>query len=188
MDTSSTESTTPVPVIKRSSGLAAEIRDATGVDAMECYQCQKCSAGCPLVEIADVKPHEVMRMIQLGMEQQLIDSKHLWMCIGCETCGTRCPNELPTSTVLDYLRKKAQDGGQASAQPDIVAFHKAFLDTVKKYGRLHEVSMIQKYKLATGDYFKDMKLGLKLFARGKIKLFAQKTAGIKEIRKLFEDK
>lgn len=172
--------------IEPTSKLAKMILKATGVNPMDCYQCGKCSSGCPLTEVTDLLPHDLWRMIQLGMEDQIKQAEHLWLCVGCETCTTRCPNKLPLPAVIDFLRQEMLEKGEVTPAPEITAFHKAFMDTVEKHGRMKEVEMIRKYKMATGDYFKDFKLGLTLFAKGKIKLFASGVANKDEIKKLFK--
>ncbi len=173
--------------ISPNSELAQQVAEETGVNPMECYQCGKCSSGCPIVELTDVMPHDFWRMVQLGMEDQLFQSHHLWLCVSCETCTTRCPNQLALPKVIDFLRQRATASGVTPSEPSIPAFHKAFMDTVERHGRLHELSMIRKYKMATGDFFKDFKLGLKLFGKGKIHLFAKNVSSRDEIRKLFKE-
>ncbi|RJO65383.1 MAG: heterodisulfide reductase [Myxococcales bacterium] len=167
-------------------GLAERIAKDTGVNAMDCYQCGKCSAGCPLVEATDLLPHDFWRMVQLGLEEPILRSRHLWLCMACETCGARCPNKLPLSKVIDWFRQKAVREGREVAEPDVVAFHEAFLASVRSGGRLSEVKMIGRFKRLTGDYFKDMKLGMMLFRKGKIKLFGGQSGAKRKVRELFE--
>ena len=38
---------------------AADILEATGINAATCYQCGKCSAGCPMASESDLRPHNV---------------------------------------------------------------------------------------------------------------------------------
>ncbi len=187
MTENTSPSTNPGQEICPASDLARRVQEATGVNAMECYQCGKCSAGCPLLEVTDLMPHDLWRLIQLGAEDRIKNSKHLWLCISCETCSTRCPNQLPLPAVLDFFRQEIIKDGQTPTEENVLHFHNAFLDTVKKKGRLSEVGMVQKYKLASGEYFKDMKLGMSMFFKGKIKLFSQSTAAKNEIRDIFKE-
>lgn len=172
-------------LIRPNPDLAKRIEEATGINPMDCYQCGKCSAGCPVGEVTDLLPHDFWRMAQLGMEEELLQSKHLWLCVACETCTTRCPNKLPLPTVIDYLRKTEIAKERETSEPDIVAFHKAFLEVVEKYGRMHEIGLMRKFK-SFGELMADWKLGMAMFSRGKIKLFAKKVANRSEIRKMFE--
>ena len=51
-------------------GLNAElekrVEDETGQKVRTCYQCKKCSAGCPVAFAMDLLPHEVMRLVIYG--------------------------------------------------------------------------------------------------------------------------
>ena len=49
--------------------LAEVIRKETGENVFLCYQCQKCSAGCPVVKHFDLLPNQVMRAIQFGQKR-----------------------------------------------------------------------------------------------------------------------
>jgi len=74
-----------------SGALAARIRSGSGENPYKCYLCKKCSTGCPVAHFADVHPAQVMRAVQLGDEAMSVDSRFIWLCTGCETCTTRCP-------------------------------------------------------------------------------------------------
>ncbi|MBU3931784.1 MAG: heterodisulfide reductase subunit C, partial [Proteobacteria bacterium] len=47
-----------------------EVVEASGVDIRACYQCQKCSAGCPVVTAMDILPNQVIRQIQYGRREK----------------------------------------------------------------------------------------------------------------------
>ena len=40
----------------------------SNINVQDCYQCQKCSAGCPVAFAMDYKPNQVMQMVLLGMK------------------------------------------------------------------------------------------------------------------------
>src|SRR5512143_1503994 len=93
--------------------LAERIRSETGENVYECYQCVKCSSGCPLAEHFDVEPNQVMRLVQLGQADAVLNSRTIWMCAGCETCTTRCPQGLDIARVMDTLKMIAHERGVA---------------------------------------------------------------------------
>lgn len=140
-----------------------------------CYQCQKCSAGCPVVSFMDYKPHQVMQMVNLRMTERLLSCKTIWVCASCYTCSTRCPNDVNVAGVMDWLRQSAIQEKVVLAERQIAIFHKAFLDTISAYGRVHELTMIARYKMAARTYFDDMKLGWKMFVKGKLKLLPSRV-------------
>ena len=167
---------------------AKEISERSGQDLSRCYQCGKCSAGCPSVEWFDWPNHGVIRKIQLGAKDELLKSHAIWMCVGCETCGTRCPNDIYISQLMDALRNMALEEGVKPAEPAVMTFHKAFTGSVSRFGRVHELSMLMEYKLKSKDYFSDLGAGMKLFAKGKIPFMLPKVKGKGELDTFFKNK
>ncbi len=163
---------------------AKEISERSGQPISSCYQCGKCSAGCPAVQWFEWPNHGFIRKIQLGAKEELLKSHALWMCIACETCGTRCPNDIHISSIMDAMRSMAKAEKVASAEPSVMAFHTSFVDSVAKYGRVHEMSMLVNYKLKTRDFFTDVGVGMKLFFKGKIPLKPSRVAGKADIDKV----
>ena len=169
--------------------------ESVGEEIFDCYQCYKCSAGCPISFDMDLLPHQIIRSVVFNQKEKALSSKTIWLCASCETCTTRCPNEIDIAKVMDVLRQIQRESGMPAQEPKIPVFHKAFLNSIKKKGRVHELTMIQQYnqesgdlieKVKTGTWKDDVKLGMKMFFRGKLKLFPPKCSGVKEVQKLFE--
>ena len=72
-----------------STELAKKIQEETGQNVYLCYQCVKCTSGCPMAEHFDLEPNQVMRMVQFG-DESVLESKTIWTCASCLTCSTRC--------------------------------------------------------------------------------------------------
>jgi hypothetical protein len=96
---------------------------------------------------------------------------------------------------MDVLRQINRESGWAAPEPKVPAFHEAFLNGIRKRGKVHELTMIERYnrtsgdlkeKLKTGAWKSELKLGMKLFIRGKLKFLPSRCGGFKEVRKLFE--
>jgi heterodisulfide reductase subunit C len=137
----------------------------------------------------DLMPHQVMRLVQIGdaaAEEKLLGCATLWSCAGCLTCTQRCPKELDAAAVMDALRQMAYDRKKTSPkQKKVLAFHEAFLKTVESDGRMSEFALVRRYKMASLDFMSDVALAPAMFARGKLKFAGHKTAGRKEIGKIF---
>ncbi len=75
-----------------------------GQDPAECFQCAKCSAACPVTAAMDLLPHQVIRYLQLGLEEELVNSKTPWICASCFTCAARCPRDLDLARMMEGIR------------------------------------------------------------------------------------
>ena len=82
-----------------------KIQELSGQNLLACYQCGKCSAGCPVVHEMDVVPSEVIRLLQLGQLDEALDSKTIWICASCLQCASRCPKGVEFSNICDALRQ-----------------------------------------------------------------------------------
>ena len=87
----------------------ADVEGASGEDLSRCYYCLKCSAGCPSALAMPYQPAQMVRMVQLGLKDQLLESPSIWYCLHCETCGARCPNEISIARLTQALRQMAME-------------------------------------------------------------------------------
>lgn len=154
--------------------LAETIQQATGQNVFLCYQCVKCSSGCPLAEHMDLLPNQVMRSVQLD-DAGVLGSKTIWLCASCQTCTTRCPQELDIAGIMDALRIEAKRQGLPPALPAVDKFSRLFLQNIGLLGRLYEVGLMAGLNLVTGQPLKDMDMGLEMLKRGKLKLIPSVT-------------
>jgi heterodisulfide reductase subunit C len=159
----------------------------SGEDVRKCYQCGKCAAGCPMFAEMDITPSQIMRASQAGLKDLVLDCRTIWTCAGCETCAARCPRGLDLCSVNKALARRAFAEGRTSAAPDIAAFHKTFLDTVGVLGRSYEPGMLGLLKLRTRNFFQDLALGMKLFAKGKLNLIPEYVKGNAEVRRMIRE-
>jgi heterodisulfide reductase subunit C len=157
----------------------------SGLNVQDCYQCQKCSAGCPVAFAMDYKPNQIMQMVSLGMKDRLLSSKTIWVCASCYTCSTRCPNDIDIAKVMDWLRQTGTREGVPPAEKEVALFHSTFLEAIRSHGRVHELSMMARYKQKTGKWMEDFKLGWRMFAKGKLKLFPSGVREKKDMKAFF---
>jgi len=171
---------------KISSSFLEEAKKRSGQDLSLCYQCLKCTAGCPTAPYMDIRPNNIIRMIQMGMREAVLGSSAIWLCVSCWTCGTRCPNEIDIGVLMDALREMAIEEGIPAKEKNIYLLHEAFVQSIRRGGRLHELAMEIEYKLRSRDFFTDMIPGMMLFLKGKIPLFPSLVKERQEIKKIFE--
>ncbi len=170
-----------------SENLLDKVITESGQPVNLCYQCRKCSVGCPMVDEFDFPPNMVMRMVQLGLKDELLKSKAIWMCVSCETCGSRCPNEIRIAPVMDSLRAMCLKEGITPADEVTVALHTSFVESIKSFGRVHEATMLMKYKLKSKKYTSDLDVGLKLFLKGKIPIMPKKSKNVAKVKEIFKN-
>ena len=96
-----------------------------GVPIQRCYHCRKCTAGCPMTSAMEHNPNRVIRMIQMGRREEVLNSATIWLCVSCETCITRCPNEVDIARMMDVLRQMAIETGVGAKEKNILKFHEA---------------------------------------------------------------
>lgn len=151
--------------------LAARIRSGSGVNPYLCYQCKKCTTGCPVAQFADVHPAQIMRAVQLGNDAMSVDSKFIWLCTGCQTCSTRCPQGIDVAAVMDELRMIARHDGRARKDMPFARILDLNYKSFRRWGRLYEVELVLR------DFLKRPKAALgftsiatKMMTRGKIGL------------------
>lgn len=138
---------TAIRLEKVGGGLARELKAKSGASPMSCLQCAKCTSGCPVASRADVKPHELVRLVQMDQRRAVLASRSIWECTSCQTCATRCPQKVDVAAMKDALRAMSRAAGVASRETTVPAFDEAFLRNVRKRGRVHEAGLMVEYKL-----------------------------------------
>ena len=165
--------------------LADAVYRESGQKVNLCFQCLKCSAGCPISYAMDYTPAQLIHAIRLGMDDTVFNSKTMWLCASCETCSTRCPQEVDVAKVMDAVKITAYKQGKKTTLKDVASFHKASLANISHFGRIYEVGMTVGLKLRTRKFLKDMGLGMKMFLKGKLKILPR-LSGAWTARKIFK--
>jgi heterodisulfide reductase subunit C len=171
------------------SNFALEVQGQSGENVFRCYYCQKCTVGCPTAYAMDYQPAQVLKMIQLGLREPLLNSSAPWLCVSCEACGTRCPNEIRLAPVMDALKHMALDAGYAPPETTVYALHRAFTNSIKIFGRVHETTMLAEYVLRSGDIFSivrsNINVALTLLLKRKIPILPERVKGLGQVKELY---
>jgi heterodisulfide reductase subunit C len=137
-----------------------------------CMQCGTCTGSCGSSSKMDYTPRQVWRLVQAGLKEEVFNSQTFWLCSSCYFCTLRCPRGLPLTDTMAALKRAAVAEGY-STNGKSPLFYRAFLETVRRYGRVREAEMMGRYFLALKDPIATMSfvpLGMKLMAKGKIAL------------------
>jgi heterodisulfide reductase subunit C len=166
-----------------------EVEKRLGRKVAECYQCGKCSAGCPTAYEMFHPIHAMVRLVQLGRKDEALASRSQWVCVGCEACTTRCPKDVEPARLMTVLREMAQEEGTVNAdEVDIYDFHQSFLSSVKMFGRVYEMGLVASYKLKSPlrRGTQDVLTAFRMMKRGKPGLLPHKIQNVKAIRRIYE--
>jgi heterodisulfide reductase subunit C len=166
--------------------LREQLADMTGVNSARCYQCAKCSAGCPMSSEMRLHPHDILRMVTQGQQDRLFNDESIWLCLTCETCSARCPNGCDPAALIDAVRELAAREAPDSQPRLIRAFHHAFLDQIRLWGRMFEVGLVADYKMRSFVLMQDVDTVPGLMVRGKLKVLPQTIDGVADVRRIFK--
>lgn len=171
---------------KIDSELAEKTIRNTGADLNACYQCSKCSNGCPVTFAMDYYPHRLVRMVQLGLKNEVLASRTIWVCASCETCHTRCPQGIDIPKIMDYFKQQAlyvqKKNGFEVPEHTIADFHQTFLNNIRWFGRINETVMMAEYQVkslgrnsenpaqALETLKQNLRLGVEMLKRGRLNL------------------
>jgi len=175
-----------VVLSKESLKLNHDLQALTGENVMLCYQCKKCTLGCPSAYAMRMKPHEMMRAIQLGLTEEIYWSGIIWICLSCETCNTRCPQDINILRVIDGLREMAmaKKVDYYNPYPTLPALHRIFMALVERFGKVYELGLALLINLRMLTPFKDIDMASPMLMKGKLKPLPHFSRGAKELRQV----
>ncbi len=149
--------------------LAERIKAELGENVYLCYQCIKCTSGCPVSQFFDWQPNQIMRAVQLGQEDIALEAQTPWLCAACQTCTTRCPQGLDINAIMEFLTREAMARGREPAVPEVAVFNEAFMREVRLWGRSYEPGVMLEVKLRTsGHWFDDLDLYKEMLKKRKV--------------------
>jgi heterodisulfide reductase subunit C len=126
--------------------VAAEIgAQIDELDLAYCFQCGICSGSCPTVGRMEYGPRRLMHMVRLGLVDQALQSKDIWMCVSCFSCTARCPQGIQIADVMSVLRNIALARGVTKDQE--ASFSRTFVDVIGRHGRMYEAEVMLRYYL-----------------------------------------
>lgn len=163
----------------------AQVEKESGQSVSQCYQCGNCTAGCPYTSVYDIPVHQVMRLLQAGQKQTLLSCRSIWLCASCQSCTTRCPNNIDVAHVMDVLRHMARREGHAT-EYGVKTFVDSFLWWVEHTGRAFEIGLMAMFMAKTGRFWTDMDLAPKTLPKGKLSFIPHKVKNPEAIAKIFE--
>lgn len=157
----------------------------SGQQVSKCYQCGNCGASCGYTFDFDFPVNQIMRLVQLGQKDTVLESRSIWLCANCQACTTRCPCNIEVARVMEALRIMSVAEGVASKK-NILLFYDEFLELVRRYGRVFETGLVARYNIKALKPFTDADLGPQVLMKGKLALKPHKIKGLKAIEEIFK--
>lgn len=165
-----------------------KLSERVQTDVRECYQCGNCSAGCPAAFTFDYTPNQVMRMLQVGLVEDVLKSKAVQLCVQCLTCTARCPRNIDIAGIFEDLKTVAT--AQELDVPEYAkTFNEAFMGSIARYGRLPEFYMMGMFFLGTRKpamAMGDAGLAIPMVTKGKMKFVPRKAKGAGEVAHIYK--
>jgi len=159
-----------------------------GEYVLDCLQCGLCAGTCPTRFAMDYSPIQIMKMIQMGMREEVLSSSTIWVCSSCYSCYSRCPRGVDITTLMMSLRNLAIKEKVAVKKEVKPKFHKTFYEVVKKYGRMHEPEILIKIlkKSDLNELYRNAKFGWRLWRKGRLQIRPTKISNHAEILAILE--
>lgn len=152
----------------------------SGQNLLECLQCGRCTASCPISSPTVGGPRRLIAQILCGMREDALRDPTWWYCVSCGTCASRCPVEINMYHVATTLCEMAAEAGIDPIEPSIHLFEDLFLRSVRRYGRVRELKTVMRYNLQMRQPFKDAGKGLRLILKGAISPLGMMRGGRKD--------
>ena len=152
-----------------------------------CIQCGTCGGSCPSAADMDHTPRLLFAMVRAGMRDQVLRSNTPWMCVTCNLCVIRCPQEIRIPDVMAVVKSIADREGTTpgSAAPD---FSRIFVSNIHRYGRSYEIGLVARH------YLRHYPLrlpgmapaGLSMLAKGRMGFGIHRIRQVRELNAILE--
>ena len=179
-------------MIRYDANEAARYRDRlieeAQADVRDCYQCGNCSGSCPASFTFDYMPNQLMRMLQVGLVDKVLDSTAIQLCVQCLTCTARCPRNIDIAGIFEDLKTVARAQGRDLPE-HTKTFNEAFMGAVARYGRLPELYMMGMFYLGTMSpkmAMGDIGLAVPMVGKGKMGILPHKAKGADEVGRIYK--
>ncbi len=156
-----------------------------GVNLKDCYQCGKCTAGCPLAEGMDLMPREVIRYLQLGVLDVVLSAKTPWICAQCVVCSSRCPQNVDICSTMRAVRLASKRAGYRPL-PEADIFDDEFIANVRAHGVSNEQYLAAAYNVKSGHLMQDAENAVRMLARGMVGVSMHNIEGCDEVAALVD--
>jgi heterodisulfide reductase subunit C len=165
----------------------SDLKEVIQEKVQACMQCGTCTGSCANAFAMDLTPRHMWRLTQLGEFERILDSNTFFLCSACYYCTLRCPRGLPLTEAMGSLKRLAAAEGTNHFKQS-TNFYRIFMDTVRRYGRVREMELMNRYFLSMRNPFYPLgfaEMGLKLMKKRKVPIQMPKLLGEGRLDRLF---
>jgi len=136
----------------------------------------------------DYGPRRMMHMVRLGLVDQALQSKDIWMCVSCFSCTARCPQGIQIADVMSVLRNMSLAKGMARDQE--ATFSRTFVEVIQRHGRMYEAEVMLRYYLGgqglsgMAGLMKQAGLAMNMFRKRKLALRPERIEQPDEMKEI----
>ncbi|MHB8160229.1 MAG: 4Fe-4S dicluster domain-containing protein [Thermoleophilia bacterium] len=167
--------------------VVADIERRSGERVSACNQCGRCTSTCTGSFAFDYPPHRIMRLLQLGQVDEVLNSRTAQLCFDCMTCSTRCPMNIDVANIIEHSKMIADERGIEGDEKDVRLFRLAFLQNVRRHGRLHEARLLAWINLRGFKPFNDLELVPLVLRKKKIHIVPPRIRNRRQIHRIFRE-
>jgi quinone-modifying oxidoreductase subunit QmoC len=163
-------------------------QQALGEKFLSCIQCGTCSSTCPVSHFMDYTPRRIIAMTREGFKEEVLNSYTIWICASCYSCTVECPKNIEITEIMYALKQRAIKDDSHPEKYPIPVLAREFFSMIKKYGRSSESWLLFRLFLKTNPLklFKQNRIGIGLFSRGRLSLRQEKIKDRKSLRAIFD--
>ncbi len=95
------------PVHPTTSRFLSQVKELLpeGGNLSMCLTCGACTAGCPASGLEDMDPRKFLRLLALGLDEEILSTPWVWMCTMCRRCVYACPMGVDIPQLVFYCRQ-----------------------------------------------------------------------------------
>ena len=153
-----------------------------------CTQCGTCSASCPSVKHMDFSPRKLVAMIRAGKREEVLKSNSPWICASCFMCTVRCPVGLKPDELMHTIGRASIFHGISCDSIKTPTLYAAFIESIKKYGRVNEGEVMLEYYRRTGllSALRLSSVGFTLLRRGRLFVRSNRIKGASQLKTILK--
>jgi heterodisulfide reductase subunit C len=124
------------------SEFVSKIKEISGQNLQVCYQCGMCSGNCPMSSNMDLTPRQIIELARLGLEEEIANSKTVWICASCLACTVNCPRGFDLSKLMEAIRLLTLRENVDHISPDEIS--------PEECRELPQIAMVSAFRKFTG--------------------------------------